>query len=88
MSSFLDDFEKYTMPKQEKADNNANGIQGMSFQDVKDYFDAMQEKMRNDMKKEMLEYMKNASTQKETKETNVEKEKEKEGTENASSSNL
>ena len=86
MSSFLDDFEKYTMPKQEKADNNASGIQGMSFQDVKDYFDAMQEKMRNDMKKEMLEYMKNASTQEQG--NNVEKEKEKEGTENASSSNL
>ena len=85
MSSFLDDFEKYTMPKQEKA-AEPNGIQGMSFQDVKDYFDAMQEKMRNDMKKEMLEYMKNASVQEQSKETNVEKEKE--GTENASSSNL
>lgn len=84
MSSFLDDFEKYTMPKQEKAAENTSGIQGMSFQDVKDYFDAMQEKMRNDMNKEMLEYMKNASVQEQV--NNVEKEKE--GNNNAGSSDL
>lgn len=72
--------EFFEEPKKETNEQTQN-ITGMSFQDMKDYFDAMQEKMRADIRKEMSEYIKS------TKQENVETE-EKGGNENASSSDL
>lgn len=84
MGKFIDAL-KQTQPQmfeeQKKETNEQQNITGMSFQDMKDYFDAMQEKMKADMRKEMSEYIK--STQQETVET-----EEKGGNENASSSDL
>lgn len=84
MGKFIDAL-KQTQPdifeEQKKETNEQQNITGMSFQDMKDYFDAMQEKMKADMRKEMSEYIK--STKQETVET-----EEKGGNENASSSDL
>lgn len=84
MGKFMDAL-KQTQPEifeePKKETNEQQHITGMSFQDMKDFFEAMQEKMKADMRKEMSEYIK--STQQENVET-----EDKGGNENASSSDL
>lgn len=84
MGKFMDAL-KQTQPEifeePKKETNEQPNTTGMSFQDMKDFFEAMQEKMKADMRKEMSEYIK--STQQENVET-----EDKGGNENASSSDL
>ena len=60
-------------------------VTSMSFQDMKDYFEAMKENLMNSMKQNMDEYMKQLNQKQEQE---VPEQKEKEGTDNASSSDL
>ena len=60
-------------------------VTSMSFQDMKDYFDAMKENLMNTMKQNMDEMMKQMNNKQEPE---VPEQKEKEGVENASSSDL
>ena len=82
MSDFMKALEK-TDPEMfasaKKTETEAEKVTSMSFQDMKDYFDAMQEKLRNDMKKDMDDYIKAIQTK---------VEKEEGGQNNASSSDL
>lgn len=77
------DPEILTSSKKEEVGQQMNS---MSFQDMKDYFEAMKENLMNTMKKDMDEYMKQINNQKQ--EQIAPEQKEKEGTENASSSDL
>lgn len=61
-------------------------VTSMSFQDMKDYFEAMKENLMNSMKQNMDEYMKQLNQKPEQNE--APEQKEKEGTDNASSSDL
>lgn len=88
MSDFMKALEKtdpeiLTPSKKEEVGQQVNS---MSFQDMKDYFEAMKENLMNTMKKDMDEYMKQINNQKQ--EQIAPEQKEKEGTENASSSDL
>lgn len=79
-SRFIDDLKKtepqiFEEPK--KGGSEQQPTTGMSFQDMKDFFEAMQEKMKADMRKEMSEYINKNNL-----------EKEQGGNENASSSDL
>lgn len=89
MSDFMKALEKtdpeiLTPSKKEEVGQQMNS---MSFQDMKDYFEAMKENLMNSMKKDMDEYMKQINNQK-TEQNEAPEQKEKEGTENASSSDL
>lgn len=84
---FFDAYEK-AFPREKKEEPNQQQPTGMSFQDMKDYFDAMQEKMRNDMRKEMSEYIKAQEKQKEPEPKVEQEEKEKEGNNNAGNSSV
>lgn len=89
MSDFMKALEKtdpeiLTPSKKEEVGQQMNS---MSFQDMKDYFEAMKENLMNSMKKDMDEYMKQMN-QKQEQEQPAPEQKEKEGTENASSSDL
>ena len=86
MGEFFDQYNKIFPKKSEPINPN---VTGMSFNDMKNYFDAMSEKLQNDMRKEMSDIIKASAKEKpeETKETKVEKE-EKEGTEDASNSSV
>ena len=88
MSDFMKALEKtepeiFTPSKKEEVGQQINS---MSFQDMKDYFEAMKENLMNSMKKDMDEYIKQINNQKTEQE--VPEQKEKEGVENASSSDL
>lgn len=88
MSDFMKALEKtdpeiLTPSKKEEVGQQMNS---MSFQDMKDYFEAMKENLMNSMKKDMDEYIKQINNQK--TEQQAPEQKEKEGTENASSSDL
>lgn len=61
-------------------------VTSMSFQDMKDYFEAMKENLMNSMKQNMDEYMKQLNQKQEQNE--APEQKEKEGNEDASSSDL
>ena len=87
MSDFMKALEKtdpeiLTPSKKEEVSQQVNS---MSFQYMKDYFDAMKENLMNAMKKDMDEYMKQMNNKQEPE---VPEQKEKEGVENASSSDL
>lgn len=89
MSDFIKALEKtdpeiLTPSKKEEVGQQVNS---MSFQDMKDYFEAMKENLMNSMKKDMNEYIKQINNQK-TEQNEAPEQKEKEGTENASSSDL
>lgn len=89
MSDFIKALEKtdpeiLTPSKKEEVGQQVNS---MSFQDMKDYFEAMKENLMNSMKKDMDEYIKQINNQK-TEQNEAPEQKEKEGTENASSSDL
>ena len=87
MGEFFDQYNKIFPKKGEPINPN---VTGMSFNDMKAYFDAMSEKLQNDMRKEMSDIINASAKEKkpeENKETNVEKE-EKEGTEDASNSSV
>lgn len=60
-------------------------VTSMSFQDMKDYFEAMKENLMNTMKQNMDEYMKQINSK---QEPDVPEQKEKEGNNDASSSDL
>lgn len=88
MSDFMKALEKtdpeiLTPSKKEEVGQQMNS---MSFQDMKDYFEAMKENLMNSMKKDMDEYIKQINNQKTEQE--VPEQKEKEGNEDASSSDL
>ena len=87
MSDFMKALEKtdpeiLTPAKKAEAEDK---VTSMSFQDMKDYFEAMKENLMNSMKQNMDEYMKQLNQKQEPE---VPEQKEKEGTENASSSDL
>ena len=62
-------------------------VTSMSFQDMKDYFEAMKENLMNTMKQNMDEMMKQMN-QKQEQEQPAPEQKEKEGNNDASSSDL
>jgi len=89
MSDFMKALEKtepeiLTPAKKAEAEDKATS---MSFQDMKDYFEAMKENLMNAMKKDMDELM-NKMNQKQEQEQPAPEQKEKEGNEDASSSDL
>ena len=88
MSDFMKALEK-TEPEiltPSKKEEVGQQINSMSFQDMKDYFEAMKENLMNSMKKDMDEYIKQINNQKTEQE--VPEQKEKEGNNDASSSDL
>jgi len=87
MSDFMKALEKtdpeiLSGPKKEEQEKGST----MSFQDMKDYFDAMKESLLSTMKKDMDDYMKQVNNKPEQNE--APEQKEKEGNEDASSSDL
>lgn len=87
MSDFMKALEKtnpdiLSGPKKEEIQEK---VSTMSFQDMKDYFEAMKENLMNTMKKDMDEYMKQMNQKQEQP---APEQKEKEGVENAGSSDL
>lgn len=87
MSDFMKALEKtdpeiLTPAKKAEAEDK---VTSMSFQDMKDYFEAMKENLMNSMKQNMDEYMKQLNQKPEQE---APEQKEKEGTENAGSSDL
>ena len=87
MSDFMKALEKtdpeiLTPAKKAEAEDK---VTSMSFQDMKDYFEAMKENLMNSMKQNMDELMKQMNSKQEPE---VPEQKEKEGVENASSSDL
>ena len=87
MSDFMKALEKtepeiLTPAKKAEAEDKATS---MSFQDMKDYFEAMKENLMNTMKKDMDELMKQMNNKQEQP---APEQKEKEGNEDASSSDL
>lgn len=88
MSDFMKALEKtdpeiLTPAKKAEAEDKATS---MSFQDMKDYFEAMKENLMNAMKKDMDELMNKMNQKPEQNE--APEQKEKEGNEDASSSDL
>lgn len=88
MSDFMKALEKtdpeiLTPAKKAEAEDK---VTSMSFQDMKDYFEAMKENLMNSMKQNMDELMKQMNSKQEQQE--VPEQKEKEGNDNASSSDL
>lgn len=87
MSDFMKALEK-TDPEilnTAKKTDVEDKVTSMSFQDMKDYFEAMKENLMNSMKQNMDEYMKQLNSK---QEQNVPEQKEKEGNNDASSSDL
>lgn len=87
MSDFMKALEKtdpeiLTPAKKAEAEDK---VTSMSFQDMKDYFEAMKENLMNSMKQNMDEYMKQLNQKQEQP---APEQKEKEGNEDASSSDL
>ena len=87
MSDFMKALEKtdpeiLTPAKKAEAEDK---VTSMSFQDMKDYFEAMKENLMNSMKQNMDEYMKQLNQK---QEQDVPEQKEKEGNNDASSSDL
>ena len=88
MSDFMKALEKtdpeiLTPAKKAEAEDK---VTSMSFQDMKDYFEAMKENLMNSMKQNMDELMKQMNSKQEPEQ--VPEQKEKEGNNDASSSNL
>ena len=88
MSDFMKALEKtdpeiLTPAKKAEAEDK---VTSMSFQDMKDYFEAMTENLMNSMKQNMDEYMKQLNQKQEQNE--APEQKEKEGNNDASSSDL
>ena len=88
MSDFMKALEKtdpeiLTPAKKAEAEDK---VTSMSFQDMKDYFEAMKENLMNSMKQNMDEYMKQLNQKQEQNE--APEQKEKEGNNDASSSDL
>ena len=88
MSDFMKALEKtdpeiLTPAKKAEAEDK---VTSMSFQDMKDYFEAMKENLMNTMKQNMDELVKQMNTQKQ--EQPAPEQNEKEGTNDASSSDL
>lgn len=87
MSDFMKALEKtdpeiLTPAKKAEAEDK---VTSMSFQDMKDYFEAMKENLMNSMKQNMDEMMKQMNSK---QEQDVPEQKEKEGNNDASSSDL
>ena len=87
MSDFMKALEKtdpeiLTPAKKAEAEDK---VTSMSFQDMKDYFEAMKENLMNSMKQNMDEMMKQMNQK---PEQSAPEQKEKEGNEDASSSDL
>ena len=87
MSDFMKALEKtdpeiLTPAKKAEAEDK---VTSMSFQDMKDYFEAMKENLMNSMRQNMDELMKQMNSKQEQE---VPEQKEKEGNEDASSSDL
>lgn len=88
MSDFIKALEK-TEPEILTSGKKAeveDKVTSMSFQDMKDYFEAMKENLMNSMKQNMDEYMKQINSKQEPEQ--VPEQKEKEGNNDASSSDL
>lgn len=88
MSDFMKALEKtdpeiLTPAKKAEAEDK---VTSMSFQDMKDYFEAMKENLMNTMKQNMDELVKQMNTQKQ--EQPAPEQTEKEGNNDASSSDL
>lgn len=56
MTRFFADYEKMNPPEEQKQEeSDPEKISGMSFSDVKSYFEAMKESLMNEMRKEIQE---------------------------------
>lgn len=82
--SFFDTYEK-VFPREKKQEVTPQNITAVSAQDMKDYFEAIHEQLINDLKKEMVDYIKTQPTKTESTETSEEN---KGGQDDASNSSV
>ena len=82
--SFFDTYEK-VFPREKKQEVTPQNITAVSAQDMKDYFEAIHEQLINDLKKEMVDYIKTQQTKTESTET---QEENKGGQDDASDSSI